>query len=240
VLERWFPNLKLPMSFDDWERLPQNPAYKYEYANGRAELSGRPKTYRCVLDLKPASVTSEVPTRLETVRFRGLTATDWDALPIVFISAFCTVPPFAQLSKSDRLEAAMDCLQCARSGIHGPILRDACFVAIGERGLRGAALVVLMPDIDLPSTDERHWIEPWPDDAIEKHPGCPQLLWTFVHSTCAREGIGTALLSHVCHALLALGYGRLASAFLLGNERSTLWHWSTGFRLVPWSGSSRR
>ena len=43
MLDRWFSVIKLPLSWRQFHRLPQNPAYKYEYFHKAAWLSPRPK-----------------------------------------------------------------------------------------------------------------------------------------------------------------------------------------------------
>jgi len=47
------------------------------------------------------------------------------------------------------------------------------------------------------------------------------------------QGLGSTLLASAATALRGLGYRDLASTFLVGNERSALWHWRNGFRLIP-------
>jgi hypothetical protein len=44
--------------------------------------------------------------------------------------------------------------------------------------------------------------------------------------------LGTALLGRAVSALSTLGYRNLASTFLVGNDRATMWHWRRGFQLV--------
>ena len=48
-----FRRIELHLPFDEFHRLPRNSAYKYEYFDGRAVLSPRPKCHRAVLDLQP-------------------------------------------------------------------------------------------------------------------------------------------------------------------------------------------
>ena len=47
-----FRCIELHLPFDEFQRIPRNSAYKYEYFDGRAVLSPRPKCYRAVLDLR--------------------------------------------------------------------------------------------------------------------------------------------------------------------------------------------
>jgi L-amino acid N-acyltransferase YncA len=55
-----------------------------------------------------------------------------------------------------------------------------------------------------------------------------------------RHGVGSALLAAAVRELLALGFPRLFSTFLLGNESSLLWHWRNGFQLLSSPYSLRR
>ncbi len=51
MIHDWFSAIELPLTWRQFWQLPRNPAYKYEYFDGRAWLSPRPKTYHAVLDL---------------------------------------------------------------------------------------------------------------------------------------------------------------------------------------------
>ena len=46
-------------------------------------------------------------------------------------------------------------------------------------------------------------------------------------------------LAHASRSLLELGYTELISSFILGNTSSMLWHWRSGFELLPYVGSLR-
>jgi hypothetical protein len=48
-----FGRVELPLSIDEFHRLPRNAAYKYEYFGGRAVLTPRPKSLACVRDTEP-------------------------------------------------------------------------------------------------------------------------------------------------------------------------------------------
>jgi hypothetical protein len=52
-----FRQIELHLPFKEFLRIPRNSAYKYEYFDGRAVLSPRPKCYHAVLDLKPLAST---------------------------------------------------------------------------------------------------------------------------------------------------------------------------------------
>ena len=52
MIDDWFSAIELPLTWQQFWQLPQNPAYKYEYFDGHAWLSPRPKSYHAVLDLQ--------------------------------------------------------------------------------------------------------------------------------------------------------------------------------------------
>jgi len=123
------------------------------------------------------------------------------------------------------------------TGDDGPLIEAACFKAFDRRleDPVGAILVTLLP----PDGDAWHgyrWRQPPPPDAVPRRLGQPHLTWIFVARAVARNGLGGALLAAAAGGLLQLGYRKLLSTFLLGNESSTLWHWRNGFRLLPQYG----
>src|SRR5262245_38350519 len=120
MLDRWFSVIKLPITLRQFHRLPQNPAYKYEYLARAAYLSPRPKFYSARLRLRPpeAGLAESVDARDE-VRIRRLDRRDWPRLSRLFAAAFHRVPPFASLGDRRRLLAARDCLRFTRNGGDG-------------------------------------------------------------------------------------------------------------------------
>lgn len=240
MCDEWMSVIKLPMTIDQFHRLPRNPAYKYEYLDGMAWLSPRPKYYRALLDLDVRTAPLEGAHR--TVVVRPLVESDWEDLEGPFAGAFRSRPPFSELDDEPRLQAARKALAFTRNGGDGPWVERASFVAAsadGERPL-GALLVTLLPLADLTDWDSYHWPEPPPPDAIERRLGRPHLTWIFVSPLHSGQGIGTALLAATVQALRDLGFTELASTFMLGNDSSMLWHWRCGFRLLPYPGSYRR
>lgn len=244
MIDRWFPIIRIPMTLRRFHQLPRNPAYRYDYLNGKAILSGRPRCYGARLNLRRSEggPPPEVEVQGERAVFRRLEENDWSDLAQVFASGFRQVQPFASLSDRRRLEAARDGLQSAREGEDGPIIHAACHVARIEGKERpiGACLVTLVPPVDLEDAWSLRWKTPPPVDAVERRLGHPHLTWIFVSHPLTGFGIGSALLTHATEGLLDLGYSQLASSFLEGNDSSTLWHWRNGFELLPYIGSKRR
>jgi hypothetical protein len=230
-----FRLIELHLSIDEFHLLPQNSAYKYEYFGGRAVLSPRPKCFRAILDLRPM-------TDLEPCDVRPLPVGEIVELAPLFRAAFHRTQPFAALDDGEALAAARQCLEKTAGGGDGPPIGSACFQAFEQHfdGPVGAILVTLLPADIIDNWRSCGWKEPPPADAVERRLGCPHLTWVFVSPWQARHGMGSALLAASVHALLELGYVRLASTFLLGNDSSMLWHWRNGFRLQPMYSAMRR
>lgn len=244
MIDRWFPVIKLPMTLRQFDRLPRNPAYRYEYSRGTAWLSPRPKSHGARLALRRSGggPPREVEIPWGKVVFRRLEDRDWPRFARLFASSFHRVQPFESLSDRRRLDASRDCLKSTRAGDDGPIIHPACHVAWVDEEDRpvGACLVTLVPPVDLEDAWSLRWKEPPPPDAVERRLGHPHLTWIFVSPWCAGYGIGSALLTHASESLMDLGYAQLASSFLQGNDSSLLWHWRNGFELLPYIGSKRR
>ena len=244
MIDRWFPVIRIPMTLRQFHQLPRNPAYRYDYLDGRAILSPRPRCYGARLTLRRSEggPPAEVEAHRERVVFRRLEADDWPDLARPFVSGFQRVQPFASLGDRRRLEAARDCLGSTRDGKDGPLILPACHVARIEGSERpiGACLVTLVPPVDLEDAWSLRWKTPPAADAVERRLGHPHLTWIFVEGPLAGLGIGSALLAHAVEGLMDLGYAQLASSFLEGNDSSTLWHWRNGFELMPYVGSKRR
>jgi GNAT superfamily N-acetyltransferase len=222
MIDDWFSAIEVPLTWQQFWQLPRNPAYKYEYFDGRGWLSPRPKSCHAVLDLRTfARPIAGMATHDEIV-IRPLQDADWQQLPGLFAAAFHRVQPFASLTDEDRLKAAEDCLGHTQRSGEGPLVGEACLVAARDDTLVGANLITLPPG-----------------DASKHAAGLPHLTWIFVAPFHARQGVGMALLETAVQALLRLGYQELASTFLLGNESSMLWHWRAGFRLPEQAWSMR-
>lgn len=242
MIDRWFSRIKLPLTFEQFRKLPRNASYKYEYIEGETWITPRPKQYHAMLELRPADEPAPLEVDREPIRMRPLEESDWEKLPRLFASAFGRVQPFASLDESNALKAARNCLDQTKEGGDGPLIGPACLVAEmeGDDPLIGAILVTNMPDVDLTDFHELRWREPPPADWLERCLGRPHLTWVFVHNIYSGHGIGTALLAAASKALLGIGYQRLATTFLLGNESSMLWHWRNGFELLAYPASHRR
>jgi hypothetical protein len=223
--------LELKLDIGQFHQLPRHPAYKYEYFGGAAWLSPRPRFYHALLDLRALDPAGAAPP--PDAALRPLRADDWEPLALVFAAAFRSQQPFGSLEDGPRVEAARKSLERTRGGGDGPCVEAACFVAEYEGRLAGAVLPTLLPAGDPSDWNSYYWPDKNPPQSIDNRTTRPHLTWIFVLPMLTGEGLGTALLHAAAGPLLGLGYTELASTFLLGNDSSMLWHWRTGFRLLP-------
>ncbi|HVL11967.1 MAG TPA: GNAT family N-acetyltransferase [Gemmata sp.] len=229
-----FPRIELPLTIEQFHRLPRNAAYKYEYIDGRAVLSARPKTFSCVRETEPFEPVDAYPVEL-------LPVADIAGLELQFLAACRRTQPFESLG-DDALACTRDCLRRVASGGDGPVVEPACFRALDPDhadGPVGAALVTLAHEDILTKPFAGEWKDA-PCDAVARHMGCPHLTWIFVNPSLARRGVATALLAAVLRALQGMGYRLLASTFALDNGPSAMWHWRNGFRLLPHTSAFMR
>lgn len=240
MADDWMPRLSLPMSMEQFERLPRNPAYRYDYLHGTAYLSPRPKHFHGVLDL--ARWQAPDPDEVSPdIRIRPMVAADQESLTGVFAAAFEGAQPFGGLALEPRQEAAQAALEKTWRGGDGPWIREASFIARhAENGqpLGGIALT-LVPGGDPADADNYCWEEAQPADWTPGLQGQPHLTWVFVAPLWKSGGLGSALLHQAVTALRQLGYASLWSTFILGNADSMLWHWRNGFVLAPLPMSRR-
>jgi GNAT superfamily N-acetyltransferase len=235
------PALQIPLTPEQFQQLPRNPSYRYEYRNGRAWLTPRARFYHARKDLRardtPRDLEPVGPLELAPVR-----DVDFEALESVFRWAFARAQPFAGLAEQTLREAARTCLEKTRTGGDGPWVRQASFQARvpGEAGCAGAVLITLLPEGEATAYDSYYWHDEAPLNLLEQRGGRPHLTWIFVEPPRAGFGIGTALLEGACAALRRLGYHELFSTFVAGNDASTLWHWRNGFELLSYPLSARR
>ncbi len=238
-MDEYFRAVELRLTIDEFHRLPRNAAYKYEYFDGRAVLSPRPKMFTCVRDLAAVEYPGDPP----AVGLRPLSATDIAGLVDLFRSATANTQPFASLDAAGRTQVSVACLERTFTGKDGPVIEPACLTAHDHDSgtLVGAVLVTLVPPAVLTDPFAGEWREPPPADAVERKLGVPHLTWVLVDGLRHRRGVGTALLCGAVYALRGNGFDTLASTFLLDNGPSLLWHWRNGFRLLPqWSVAMRR
>src|SRR5262249_21947055 len=116
MLHDWYRAVRLPIGLEEFQRLPRHPAFQYEYADGAALLSPRPRTLNALLTLRP-----HVIPPAETLTFRPVEPGDWAVFPGLFAAAFRHVQPFAGLTDADCHQASVECLEQTRNGGDGPL-----------------------------------------------------------------------------------------------------------------------
>ena len=237
MCDEWMPALTLPLAIEQFQQLPRHPAYKYEYFGGKAHLTPQPRFYHALLDLERLTGPAPLP---ENVALRPLQPADIGDLEHIFAAAFDRQQPYASIDAERRLQAAHEALIKVQSGGDGPWIAEASLVAV-EKDVHaiGAIFITLLPDEDPADWESFHWREP-PPEGCAGGIGRPHVTWIFVSPWHVGRGIGTALLTAAAAVLGTLGYRRLASTFLLGNESSMLWHWRNGFELQTYPASRRR
>jgi GNAT superfamily N-acetyltransferase len=227
------PLIHLPLTLEEFRQLPRNAAYRYEYVEGQAHLSPRPRHYHALLDLRPVPLAGEVDVR-------PLESDGVMELAPLFVAAFRHIQPYGSIAEEEtRLEAARQALERTQTGGDGPWIQQASFIARAKGQVVGAIFITLLPDTDPCDWSSYRWLEPPPPACIARRLGRPHLTWIFVSPWATGQGIGTALLAAAVQALRELGYQQLLSTFMLGNESSMLWHWRNGFQLLSYPGSPR-
>jgi GNAT superfamily N-acetyltransferase len=238
MADDWLPALQLRISYRQFRQLPRSPAYSYAWYDDTAWLSPRPRYYHALLDLRRVA---PAPEPAAVFALRPMDEDDEDELVGVFADAFEHHLPFSGLDECGRREAARGCLQQTWLGGDGPWVEAASFVATDESGrLIGGILPTVLPDTDPSDWDSYSWDTPPPPDCLARGLGRPHLTWIFVVSGSVGRGVGTALLHASAEVLRGMGYTRLTSTFLVGNESSMLWHWRNGFQLMTHPASRRR
>jgi hypothetical protein len=239
MCDEWMPTLELPLTWEQFLRLPRNAAYKYEYLEGKAVLTPRGKHYHGLLELHAYRPCEHEPP--EGVVLRPMREDDFLPLEVPFKAAFHRIQPFGSLDDGMQREAAHQCLQRTRTGGDGPWIQQASFVATqGQDEHQGAILITLLPQGDPGEWESYYWSHPPSAELVAQRHGRPHITWIFVAPPCAGSSVGSVLLAAAVKALGALGYRQLATTFMLGNESSMLWHWRNGFQLLPHPGSLRR
>ena len=225
MLDRFAEPLELLIPIELFERLPYQSDYKYEYFDGRAVISYRPRmaTVRLAVLPRPDS----------DVDGMAIRPVNWDEdrgdLIQLFVGAFARTPPMDTIAEGRREEAAAAALDNTRDGGDGLAVPAASFVAIENTTGRliGAALVTFI---------QLHQRE-WPDAILP--PRLCNLTWLFVSPWKQRDGVATALVARVVNALAAMDERWLVSHFERSNSASLLFHWRSGFELLS-DGFSRR
>ena len=92
MCDQWMSALKLPLTWEQFHRLPRNPAYKYEYFEDTAWLSPRARYYHALLDLAPLATSPLAGADAKAV-LRPVAGADWEGLAPLFAAAFSSAVP---------------------------------------------------------------------------------------------------------------------------------------------------
>jgi ribosomal protein S18 acetylase RimI-like enzyme len=195
----------IPMSYEQWQCLPYQPGWKYEYIDGCAHITPTHQIAITQVAVTPRYVTS--PCTL-----RAVLPSDEVALLPVYIQAFADNQAFCDYTEARFHEAARKDLGESFHGQRGSLLA-ASRVAVDTRGgtpqLIGAALV---------SHDAGYG---------------PVLDLIFVLPAWHHRGVATALASEAMNMLAQGGEQTLTSCYQLANVTSKNWHQSFGFVELP-------
>ena len=206
----WMRMTEMMMGIEDWRRLPRNAAYKYEYVEGKAQITPEPVCFDVVLKFKRFRSDVARGQWRSDLRVRRMVDRDSEALPGLMARAFVGVSPFATLSGEELEAVAKESMADTLSGCDGELLRSSCVVAEKDQGeLIGAALVTLRKG--------------------KSGAMVPMLTWVFVSRWERRRGVGKQLLGSVIDACTELGYRQIGSVVCSGNHASMIWHWREGF-----------
>jgi GNAT superfamily N-acetyltransferase len=191
----------LRMSFEEWELLPYQPGWKYEYWDGCAHITPNHQTAVTTVRVIPRPVTPPCT-------IRSVLLEDEASLLAVYLAAFADNQAFCDDTDEQFHDAARRDLSESFRGRRAPLLhasRVAVAAETMEEQLVGAALL---------SHDQEYG---------------PVLDLLFIRPQWQRRGLATALVASAMNALHQDGEGTLTSCYQLANPISQAWHRAFGF-----------
>ena len=105
----------LPMRFEDWELLPYQPGWKYEYWGGCAHITPSHQTAVTVVPVTPRPVTA-------SYAIRPVRPDDDSALLAVYLAAFAENQAFCDYTDERMYDAARRDLRESFTGRRAPLL----------------------------------------------------------------------------------------------------------------------
>lgn len=196
---------QIPMSYEEWLRLPYQPGWKYEYVEGCAHITPSHQIAVAQVAVTPRAATA--PCTLRPV----CTSDEAGLLP-VYKQAFADNQAFCDYTEARFHQAARNDLGESFHGHRGPLLaasRVAMDASSGTPQCIGAALL---------SRDSGYG---------------PVLDLIFVLPAWHRRGVATALASAAINVLVQDGAHTLTSCYQLANVGSQHWHQGFGFVELP-------
>lgn len=192
----------IPMTWEEFERVPRKLGWKYEYWDGQAHITPGYRIVTTAVEIKPRPAKSPC-------RIRGVDKGDEAQLISAYFAAFRDSIEYCDWEPEKIAAAAKKDIQAFFAGKRGnPLPASRAALAsqeASETSLVGAALIV------------------------EKGNGQPLLDILFVIPEWQRKGLGIALVSAAINELYRTGMKRLESRYLLGNDASQAWHHKFGF-----------
>ena len=191
----------LPMSFEEWDLLPYQPGWKYEYWDGCTHITPNHQTAVTMAPVTPRPV--HAPCVL-----RQVIPEDEAPLCAVYMEAFADNQAFCDYTDAEFLDAARSDLRKSFTGHRAPLLAASRVAvateATGEQ-LAGAALL---------SRDQEYG---------------PVLDLLFIRPRWQRRALAIALVARAMNALHQAGESTLTSCYQLANPTSQAWHRAFGF-----------
>jgi GNAT superfamily N-acetyltransferase len=195
---------RIPMTPAEYELLPREIGWRYEYAAGMAIIRPGHVAAKLKIALSPRKVPA-----VES-KYRPVTPADTSQLIEAFTSGFQETIEYCDCSFDQVWAAGESAVATFFAGVRGNPHPVSC-VAVAptdSSAIRGAALVV------------------------QKQDG-PFLDMLFIHADYQHQGLGTALVAAVVNSLYRNGESFLGSAYNIGNQPSVAWHTKFGFVEEP-------
>jgi len=184
----------------EFERLPHDPGWKYEYYGGKAHITPRHVVVPMRVPVTPRIVDAG------GLEVRPVTEGDAPDLIRAFVDGFGDTVEYCDCTPSQVRRSGEDAIRTFFGGKRGAF-HPASRLAVAPdqpRAVAGAALVVQKPD-------------------------GPFLDMLFIRPRRHRRGLATALVGSVLNALHDEGATHLGSAYNLANAPSRAWHEKFGF-----------
>lgn len=198
--------MRVPMPFRTFERLPRHPDWRYEYWDGTAHLSHRPRSVGFER-LAAAPITRDVADDVQVV---PCSEVDPAAVTALLTNVWSDEEPYRCFDPDE-------CAQILGAEVARSL--EGGLPALGHAGLvRGQLIGAVLVTTAIRSATDRDQ---------------PELTWLTVRHEARSRGVATALLRGVCERLSADGRPRLHSACSAANVPSLRWHLSSGFTLAP-------
>ena len=194
----------MPMTATEFERLPRDPGWKYEYVNGVARITPRHVVVTMRAPVMPRIV------EVGGLTIRAMTEADRPGLVRAFHDGFRETVEYCDWSDAQIRQSGEDAIRTFFGGRRGAFHPASRLAVAPEQPdvVAGASLVVQKADL-------------------------PFLDMLFIRPRWHRRGLATALVGASMNALHAQGEPDMGSAYDLANLPSRAWHEQFGFVEQP-------